>query len=299
MNTSQTELLKSAKKATAQKDYQGAVAFLEEAQNFGPNSEITAELIRNYLKLQKYTQALDELKYLDIYQNNQSFEIYLQVLYQNHLIIPFFQIPFHLKRGQLFGFEFETVYNQYQERFKSLTLPKDNQTIKAEFFNNMAAGLIKSRKSYEQLKKLPINEFAQICRTAFLAPGLQPELRVALIEDLVKLEEVDTIPVFILDKLTEVDLQQTTLYFDSQFMTQSIAIIQSEIVDPSIQQLAISQYTLLLAQLYPRFDLFIKNISEFVFSFLAYFGILGDEDFDKNDNPYFALIKKLNQSEEI
>ncbi|KRN03626.1 hypothetical protein [Holzapfeliella floricola] len=299
MNTSQTELLKSAKKATAQKNYERAVAFLEEAQNFEPDFEITLELIDNYLNLQWYNQALNELKYLDVYHNSQSFEIYLKVLYHNHLIISFYQIPFYLKKAQLLKSEYKKLYDDYQQVFEKLSISKNSQIIKSNFMNTMAAGLLKSRQNYEQLKQLPVEDFVQVARTAFLAPGLQPELRVSLIEDLIKMGRVETFPVFVLNKMTEVNFSQTSLYFNSEFMVRSAAIIQEKVTDLSVRQLAISQYTLLLSQLYPCFDIFIENISEFVFSFLQYFGILGDEDFDKNDNPYFALIKKLNQSEEL
>ncbi|MEJ6348358.1 hypothetical protein R4Y45_03840 [Holzapfeliella sp. He02] len=299
MNTSQTELLQSAQKATAQKDYQGAVAFLQEAQTFGPNQQLTLELITNYLYLDQNKQALDELPELNIYQNSRSFETYLKVLYQNHLIIPFFQIPFYLKQATKLNQQYYDLYNDYQEKFKRLKLPKNAQKIKTQFMTDMATGLIKSRDSYEKLKQLPVADFTQVARTAFLAPGLRPELKVALVEDLVKLGESNTFPIFVLDKLTEVNFAQASLYFDTEFIKISVRLIQSEVTDLSVQQLATSQYMLLLAKLYPRFDLFIENISEFTFSFLRYFGILGDEDFDKNDNPYFALIEKLNQSEEF
>lgn len=100
MNTSQTELLKSAKKSNCSKELRkSSCFFLEEAQNFEPDFEITLELIDNYLNLQWYNQALNELKYLDVYHNSQSFEIYLKVLYHNHLIISFYQIPFYLKKS--------------------------------------------------------------------------------------------------------------------------------------------------------------------------------------------------------
>lgn len=255
MNISQQNLLKLAQEDEEKGNIAGAIANLEQALQLGHASEIIVKLSQLYRKHQQEDQAYALIKSEpDLFSEPKIKEEYYQVLAANHFLIEFLQLQNLLKEKS--SFKVEPVSSEQQKKI----------------MDDFSAAKQISQFDYQKLLKLDLVNFLSFAQSLLLKPNQNFAVRLALCEDLIRLGVKDEIKIWVIGELTSFVPEKTPLLEKSTTYKEVISSIGDKFRRyPSQLPLMIGEVNLVLGQLYPKLNYYVKDTDSFSSDLVSFF----------------------------
>ena len=254
VSVSQDNLLKLALEDENKGNYDLAIQNLEEALSYGPSNKVVIKLCELYRKNKQEDQAYALIKdQPDLFSDEKIFNEYCQILKVNHYFIEFCQLEKLLDRK----IKINISPGSESEQNKIMTGFRKKEQI--------------TQLDYQSLLKLNLINFENFSQSLLLDPSQNFAVRLALCEDLVRLNLEKTFKVWILGKQKEFIPNNTPLLEKSTVYTEVIGGIGDHFRNnPSQLPIMLGETNLILGSLYPEIGDYIRNTDGFTSDLISY-----------------------------
>lgn len=254
VSVSQDNLLKLALEDENKGNYDLAIQNLEEALSYGPSNKVVIKLCKLYRKNKQEDQAYALIKdQPDLFSDEKIFNEYCQILKVNHYFIEFCQLEKLLDRK--IKINISPVSESEQNKIMTGFRKKEQIT----------------QLDYQSLLKLNLINFENFSQSLLLDPSQNFAVRLALCEDLVRLNLEKTFKVWILGKQKEFIPNNTPLLEKSTVYTEVIGGIGDHFRNnPSQLPIMLGETNLILGSLYPEIGDYIRNTDGFTSDLISY-----------------------------
>lgn len=254
VSVSQENLLKLALEDENKGNYDLAIQNLEEALSYDPSNKVVIKLCKLYRKNKQEDQAYALIKdQPDLFSDEKIFNEYCQILKVNHYFIEFCQLEKLLDRK--IKINISPVSESEQNKIMTGFRKKEQIT----------------QLDYQSLLKLNLINFENFSQSLLLDPSQNFAVRLALCEDLVRLNLEKTFKVWILGKQKEFIPNNTPLLEKSTVYTEVIGGIGDLFRNnPSQLPIMLGETNLILGILYPEIDDYIRNTDGFTSDLISY-----------------------------
>lgn len=254
VSVSQENLLKLALEDENKGNYDLAIQNLEEALSYDPSNKVVIKLCKLYRKNKQEDQAYALIKdQPDLFSDEKIFNEYCQILKVNHYFIEFCQLEKLLDRK--IKINISPVSESEQNKIMTGFRKKEQIT----------------QLDYQSLLKLNLINFENFSQSLLLDPSQNFAVRLALCEDLVRLNLEKTFKVWILGKQKEFIPNNTPLLEKSTVYTEVIGGIGDHFRNnPSQLPIMLGETNLILGSLYPEIGDYIRNTDGFTSDFISY-----------------------------
>ena len=254
VSVSQENLLKLALEDENKGNYDLAIQNLEEALSYDPSNKVVIKLCKLYRKNKQEDQAYALIKdQPDLFSDEKIFNEYCQILKVNHYFIEFCQLEKLLDRK----IKINISHVSESEQNKIMTGFRKKEQI--------------TQLDYQSLLKLNLINFENFSQSLLLDPSQNFAVRLALCEDLVRLNLEKTFKVWILGKQKEFIPNNTPLLEKSTVYTEVIGGIGDHFRNnPSQLPIMLGETNLILGSLYPEIGDYIRNTDGFTSDLISY-----------------------------
>ncbi len=254
VSVSQENLLKLALEDENKGNYDLAIQNLEEALSYDPSNKVVIKLCKLYRKNKQEDQAYALIKdQPDLFSDEKIFNEYCQILKVNHYFIEFCQLEKLLDRK--IKINISPVSESEQNKIMTGFRKKEQIT----------------QLDYQSLLKLNLINFENFSQSLLLDPSQNFAVRLALCEDLVRLNLEKTFKVWILGKQKEFIPNNTPLLEKSTVYTEVIGGIGDHFRNnPSQLPIMLGETNLILGSLYPEIGDYIRNTDGFTSDLISY-----------------------------
>lgn len=254
VSVSQENLLKLALEDENKGNYDLAIQNLEEALSYDPSNKVVIKLCKLYRKNKQEDQAYALIKdQPDLFSDEKIFNEYCQILKVNHYFIEFCQLEKLLDRK--IKINISPVSESEQNKIMTGFRKKEQIT----------------QLDYQSLLKLNLINFENFSQSLLLDPSQNFAVRLALCEDLVRLNLEKTFKVWILGKQKEFIPNNTPLLEKSTVYTEVIGGIGDHFRNnPSKLPIMLGETNLILGSLYPEIGDYIRNTDGFTSDLISY-----------------------------
>ncbi|MBU3828683.1 MAG: tetratricopeptide repeat protein [Candidatus Lactobacillus pullistercoris] len=254
VSVSQENLLKLALEDENKGNYDLAIQNLEEALSYDPSNKVVIKLCKLYRKNKQEDQAYALIKdQPDLFSDEKIFNEYCQILKANHYFIEFCQLEKLLDRK--IKINISPVSESEQNKIMTGFRKKEQIT----------------QLDYQSLLKLNLINFENFSQSLLLDPSQNFAVRLALCEDLVRLNLEKTFKVWILGKQKEFIPNNTPLLEKSTVYTEVIGGIGDHFRNnPSQLPIMLGETNLILGSLYPEIGDYIRNTDGFTSDLISY-----------------------------
>lgn len=254
VSVSQENLLKLALEDENKGNYDLAIQNLEEALSYDPSNKVVIKLCKLYRKNKQEDQAYALIKdQPDLFSDEKIFNEYCQILKVNHYFIEFCQLEKLLDRK--IKINISPVSESEQNKIMTSFRKKEQIT----------------QLDYQSLLKLNLINFENFSQSLLLDPSQNFAVRLALCEDLVRLNLEKTFKVWILGKQKEFIPNNTPLLEKSTVYTEVIGGIGDHFRNnPSQLPIMLGETNLILGSLYPEIGDYIRNTDGFTSDLISY-----------------------------
>ncbi len=254
VSVSQDNLLKLALEDENKGNYDLAIQNLEEALSYDPSNKVVIKLCKLYRKNKQEDQAYALIKdQPDLFSDEKIFNEYCQILKVNHYFIEFCQLEKLLDRK--IKINISPVSESEQNKIMTGFRKKEQIT----------------QLDYQSLLKLNLINFENFSQSLLLDPSQNFAVRLALCEDLVRLNLEKTFKVWILGKQKEFIPNNTPLLEKSTVYTEVIGGIGDHFRNnPSQLPIMLGETNLILGSLYPEIGDYIRNTDGFTSDLISY-----------------------------
>ena len=254
VSVSQENLLKLALEDENKGNYDLAIQNLEEALSYDPSNKVVIKLCKLYRKNKQEDQAYALIKdQPDLFSDEKIFNEYCQILKVNHYFIEFCQLEKLLDRK--IKINISPVSESEQNKIMTGFRKKEQIT----------------QLDYQSLLKLNLINFENFSQSLLLDPSQNFAVRLALCEDLVRLNLEKTFKVCILGKQKEFIPNNTPLLEKSTVYTEVIGGIGDHFRNnPSQLPIMLGETNLILGSLYPEIGDYIRNTDGFTSDLISY-----------------------------
>lgn len=254
VSVSQENLLKLALEDENKGNYDLAIQNLEEALSYDPSIKVVIKLCKLYRKNKQEDQAYALIKdQPDLFSDEKIFNEYCQILKVNHYFIEFCQLEKLLDRK--IKINISPVSESEQNKIMTGFRKKEQIT----------------QLDYQSLLKLNLINFENFSQSLLLDPSQNFAVRLALCEDLVRLNLEKTFKVWILGKQKEFIPNNTPLLEKSTVYTEVIGGIGDHFRNnPSQLPIMLGETNLILGSLYPEIGDYIRNTDGFTSDLISY-----------------------------
>ena len=254
VSVSQENLLKLALEDEDKGNYDLAIQNLEEALSYDPSNKVVIKLCKLYRKNKQEDQAYALIKdQPDLFSDEKIFNEYCQILKANHYFIEFCQLEKLLDRK--IKINISPVSESEQNKIMTGFRKKEQIT----------------QLDYQSLLKLNLINFENFSQSLLLDPSQNFAVRLALCEDLVRLNLEKTFKVWILGKQKEFIPNNTPLLEKSTVYTEVIGGIGDHFRNnPSQLPIMLGETNLILGSLYPEIGDYIRNTDGFTSDLISY-----------------------------
>lgn len=266
LSKTQEQFMLQAKEATNNKDYDKAIAILEEANSFEEADQIVSLIIANLLLAdQKFEAYLRLQDFSDLFANEANFITYLQVLQANHYLIEKLQVLTQLKK----------LPQAEAEKLQKLA---QAYPVTAVATSEIPAVIKKFRQADNQIEPeilasilvLPLEDYLDLVEYLVQVKYTEPLIRNVLFEELVKLDVNVELQIEILGNQVTVNPHQYGVFKDSQILFDGLLLIEKVAPqNPIFNRQIKAQFIYILTQLYPIENDFIKDLDFFIKTLVA------------------------------
>ena len=251
---SQENLIKLAQEDEAKGNLAGAIDNLREALNMGHSVKIVVLLSQLYRKNKQEDQAYTLLKEEpDLFSEQALFDEYINTLVANHYYIE--------------GMQLEKLLNKKLPLIISPVSDDEQKEIMKGFRQKKSITL----SDYQDLFKLNLINFEMFTQSLLIDPTQGFAIRLALCEDLVKLQINKSFKILVLGELEDFIPSKTQLMEKTTIYREVISSVGDRFRNsPTQLPLMLGEANLVLGSLYPKLSQYIKNTDGFTHDLVNY-----------------------------